>query len=326
MSSESEFSAKQQPSNTNAAATEAVRVWREQTPSGRFLKFDERTGFYNDMGDMAAIKKAMRVMSKLHHDLPQDHGKCADEHFAHNKGIKTPPHCQLDNDIDHNNCSSADDALLLSCSTTETEEETWASEKSVSSADSTACMHSGITLPVAPLAPLALVRSRSMSGISVSMTIQLPGWVFTPSFIASVEGELPGAMQTRFANAIGAAAGQLRDCAALTTFHLDDEVSSSLGVGNLRGCSSLVNVRLPGGHKPGVLAFQGCSSLKTYACHDTSTITFIYVFLGYSPVSRSTVAAKISWTSRLGYGGESSPPPEMDAEVVISSLKKCRFL
>jgi hypothetical protein len=45
-----------------AIALELVKAWRNQDPPGRFLKLDEKTGLYYDMGDAKARKKTSQLL------------------------------------------------------------------------------------------------------------------------------------------------------------------------------------------------------------------------------------------------------------------------
>ena len=42
-------------------ALEIIKVWRNQEPPGRFLKLDEKTGLWNDVGDKKAREKTSQV-------------------------------------------------------------------------------------------------------------------------------------------------------------------------------------------------------------------------------------------------------------------------
>jgi hypothetical protein len=42
-------------------ALEIIRTWRSQDPPGRFLKIDEKTGLWNDVGDKKAREKTSRT-------------------------------------------------------------------------------------------------------------------------------------------------------------------------------------------------------------------------------------------------------------------------
>jgi hypothetical protein len=39
-----------------------IREWRGQTPTGRFLKMDEKTGLWNDVGDRKAREKTSQAL------------------------------------------------------------------------------------------------------------------------------------------------------------------------------------------------------------------------------------------------------------------------
>lgn len=43
-------------------ALEIIRLWRSQIPSGRFLKLDEKTGLWNDVGDKKAREKTSQAL------------------------------------------------------------------------------------------------------------------------------------------------------------------------------------------------------------------------------------------------------------------------
>jgi hypothetical protein len=43
-------------------ALEIIRVWRSQIPPGRFLKLDEKTGLWNDVGDKKAREKTSQAL------------------------------------------------------------------------------------------------------------------------------------------------------------------------------------------------------------------------------------------------------------------------
>ncbi len=43
-------------------ALEIIRVWRAQLPPGRFLKLDEKTGLWNDVGDKKAREKTSQAL------------------------------------------------------------------------------------------------------------------------------------------------------------------------------------------------------------------------------------------------------------------------
>lgn len=43
-------------------ALEIIREWRAQVPSGRFLKLDEKTGLWNDVGDKKAREKTSQAL------------------------------------------------------------------------------------------------------------------------------------------------------------------------------------------------------------------------------------------------------------------------
>jgi hypothetical protein len=42
-------------------ALDIIRTWRSQDPPGRFLKVDEKTGLWNDVGDKKAREKTSRT-------------------------------------------------------------------------------------------------------------------------------------------------------------------------------------------------------------------------------------------------------------------------
>ena len=57
-------------------ALEIIKVWREQEPPGRFLKMDDNTGLWCDVGDKKAREKtsqALRekapLLKKTHDDI-----------------------------------------------------------------------------------------------------------------------------------------------------------------------------------------------------------------------------------------------------------------
>jgi len=43
-------------------ALEIIREWRGQLPPGRFLKLDEKTGLWNDVGDKKAREKTSQAL------------------------------------------------------------------------------------------------------------------------------------------------------------------------------------------------------------------------------------------------------------------------
>lgn len=43
-------------------ALEIIREWRAQDPPGRFLKVDEKTGLWNDVGDKKAREKTSQAL------------------------------------------------------------------------------------------------------------------------------------------------------------------------------------------------------------------------------------------------------------------------
>ena len=43
-------------------ALEIIRLWRGQLPPGRFLKLDEKTGLWNDVGDKKAREKTSQAL------------------------------------------------------------------------------------------------------------------------------------------------------------------------------------------------------------------------------------------------------------------------
>jgi hypothetical protein len=43
-------------------ALEIIRVWRGQDPPGRFLKMDEQTGLWHDVGDKKAREKTSQAL------------------------------------------------------------------------------------------------------------------------------------------------------------------------------------------------------------------------------------------------------------------------
>lgn len=43
-------------------AMEIIKYWREQQPPGRFLKLDEKTGMWNDVGDKKAREKTSQAL------------------------------------------------------------------------------------------------------------------------------------------------------------------------------------------------------------------------------------------------------------------------
>jgi len=43
-------------------ALEIIRIWRGQLPPGRFLKLDEKTGLWNDVGDKKAREKTSQAL------------------------------------------------------------------------------------------------------------------------------------------------------------------------------------------------------------------------------------------------------------------------
>lgn len=43
-------------------ALEIIRLWRAQIPSGRFLKLDDKTGLWNDVGDKKAREKTSQAL------------------------------------------------------------------------------------------------------------------------------------------------------------------------------------------------------------------------------------------------------------------------
>ena len=43
-------------------ALEIIRIWRGQVPPGRFLKLDEKTGLWNDVGDKKAREKTSQAL------------------------------------------------------------------------------------------------------------------------------------------------------------------------------------------------------------------------------------------------------------------------
>jgi hypothetical protein len=43
-------------------ALEIIRIWRAQLPPGRFLKLDEKTGLWHDVGDKKAREKTSQAL------------------------------------------------------------------------------------------------------------------------------------------------------------------------------------------------------------------------------------------------------------------------
>jgi hypothetical protein len=43
-------------------AMEIIRIWRAQLPPGRFLKLDEKSGLWNDVGDKKAREKTSQAL------------------------------------------------------------------------------------------------------------------------------------------------------------------------------------------------------------------------------------------------------------------------
>jgi len=48
-------------------ALEIIRIWRNQNPPGRFLKQNEKTGFWDDVGDKEAGRKTSQALREKKH-------------------------------------------------------------------------------------------------------------------------------------------------------------------------------------------------------------------------------------------------------------------
>jgi len=82
-------------------ALEIIRTWRAQDPPGRFLKVDDKTGKWNDVGDKKAREKtsqALRekapVLRKEEEQLLQGSGDEEEEHIDDDEGVSD------DDDVD----------------------------------------------------------------------------------------------------------------------------------------------------------------------------------------------------------------------------------
>ena len=65
-------------------ALEIIRLWRAQLPPGRFLKLDEKTGLWNDVGDKKAREKtsqALREKAPLIRKQQEDEQRGSDVSF-----------------------------------------------------------------------------------------------------------------------------------------------------------------------------------------------------------------------------------------------------
>jgi hypothetical protein len=61
-------------------ALEIIRTWREQDPPGRFLKVDEKTGLWTDVGDKKAREKTSQALREKAPLLRKQHeGEHSDE-------------------------------------------------------------------------------------------------------------------------------------------------------------------------------------------------------------------------------------------------------
>jgi hypothetical protein len=49
-----------------------IREWRSQTPPGRFLKMDEKTGLWNDVGDKKAREKTSQALRERAPQIRQE--------------------------------------------------------------------------------------------------------------------------------------------------------------------------------------------------------------------------------------------------------------
>ena len=67
-------------------ALEIVRTWRSQDPPGRFLKLNEKTNLWNDVGDRKAREK---ISQALREKAPQIRKQQEDERLR--KEGKLPP-------------------------------------------------------------------------------------------------------------------------------------------------------------------------------------------------------------------------------------------
>jgi hypothetical protein len=47
-------------------ALDIIRIWRSQLPPGRFLKIDEKTGLWHDVGDKKAREKTSQVSTSTY--------------------------------------------------------------------------------------------------------------------------------------------------------------------------------------------------------------------------------------------------------------------
>jgi len=64
-------------------ALEIIKVWRAQAPPGRFLKLDEKTGMWNDVGDKKAREKTSQA---LREKAPLIRKQQEEERMSHEKG------------------------------------------------------------------------------------------------------------------------------------------------------------------------------------------------------------------------------------------------
>lgn len=75
-------------------ALEIIRLWRAQTPPGRFLKLDEKTGLWHDVGDKKAREKtsqALREKAPLIRKQQEDERKDDDEEVRIYQLDRFPP-------------------------------------------------------------------------------------------------------------------------------------------------------------------------------------------------------------------------------------------
>jgi hypothetical protein len=54
-------------------ALEIIRYWRGQDPPGRFLKIDEKTGLWHDVGDKKAREKTSQALREKAPLLRKEH-------------------------------------------------------------------------------------------------------------------------------------------------------------------------------------------------------------------------------------------------------------
>lgn len=73
-------------------ALQIIRIWREQDPPGRFLKVDEKTGLWSDVGDKKAREKTSQALREKAPLLRKQHeGEHSDEEGSDEVRTLRPP-------------------------------------------------------------------------------------------------------------------------------------------------------------------------------------------------------------------------------------------